>query len=107
MITPRPYQKDGLDAVWDYFKSGKTGNPCLAWPTGTGKSIVPAIFIRSVMELWPTQRFLLLTHVKELIEQNAKVLRYVWPNAPLGIYSAGLKEKNYAMPIVYAGIQSA
>lgn len=107
MITLRPYQSDGLKAIWDYFNSGKTGNPVLAWPTGTGKSIVPAIFIKSVMELWPTQRFLLLTHVKELIAQNAEVLRHVWPNVPLGIYSAGLKEKNYSMPVCYAGIQSA
>lgn len=73
----------------------------------TGKSIVPAIFIESIMRLWPTQRFLLATHVKELISQNAEVLRNVWPEVPLGIYSAGLKEKNAGMPIVYAGIQSA
>lgn len=103
----RPYQQDGLNALWDYFKSGNTGNPLLAWPTGTGKSIVPAIFIESVLKIWPTQRFLLLTHVAELIKQNSEVLKEVWSNAPLGIYSAGLKQKNPVMPIVYAGIQSA
>ena len=43
------------------------------------------------MKQWPIQRFLLITTVKELIEQNAEVLRLVWPNAPLGIFSAGLK----------------
>ena len=73
----------------------------------TGKSIVPAIFIESIMRLWPTQRFLLLTHVKELIAQNSEVLKEVWPDAPLGIYSAGLKQKDAAMPIVYGGVQSA
>lgn len=107
MISLRPYQTEGLTALWDYFNNGGQGNPCLAWPTGTGKSIVPAVWIKSVMEIWPTQRFLLLTHVKELIQQNAEVLRLIWPNAPLGIYSAGLKEKNPMLPIVYAGIQSA
>jgi len=106
MIKLRPYQREGLDAIWHYFQNGNKGNPVLAWPTGTGKSIVPAIFIESVMKLWPTQRFLLVTHVKELIEQNAGVLKEVWPTAPLGIYSAGLKEKNPVMPVVYAGIQS-
>jgi DNA repair protein RadD len=106
-LTLRPYQQDGLNALWDYFKDGNTGNPLLCWPTGTGKSIVPAIFIESVMKIWPTQRFLLATHVKELIEQNAGVLKEIWSNAPLGIYSAGLKEKNPVMPICYAGIQSA
>lgn len=103
----RPYQQEGLDALWSYFQNGGTGNPLLCWPTGTGKSIVPAIFINSIMKLWPTQRFLLVTHVKELIAQNAEVLRQVWPEVPLGIYSAGLKQKEAALPVVYAGIQSA
>ena len=107
MIQLRPYQTDGLQAIWDYFSSGKTGNPCLAWPTGTGKSVIPAVFIERIMKAWPTQRFMMVTHVKELIEQNAEVMRYVWPNAPLGIYSAGLKKKEAVFPIVFAGIQSA
>lgn len=107
MIQLRPYQTDGLNAIWSYFQNGGKGNPLLCWPTGTGKSIVPAIFIREVMKLWPTQRFGLLTHVKELIEQNAKVMKFAWPEAPLGIYSAGLKSKDTAHQIIYAGIQSA
>lgn len=107
MISLRPYQAEGLNAIWNYYQSGKTGNACLAWPTGTGKSIVPAIFIRDTMKLWPNQRFGLLTHVSELIKQNAKVMKFAWPEAPLGIYSAGLKSKETAHPIIYAGIQSA
>lgn len=106
MITLRPYQVDGLNAVWEYYSNGGKGNICLAWPTGTGKSVVPAVFIESVMRQWPNQRFLMITHVKELIEQNYKVLLKVWFNAPVGIYSAGLKQKDYAHSIVYGGIQS-
>lgn len=106
MIELRPYQAEGLAAVWDYFQAGGKGNPVLAWPTGTGKSIVPAVFIKYVMQQWPKQRFLMVTHVKELVAQNYEVLKYVWPNAPVSIYSAGLKLKNAAMPIVYGGIQS-
>lgn len=106
MIKLREYQIDGLNAIWDYYEKGNKGNACLAWPTGTGKSVVPAIFIESVMRLWPTQRFLMITHVKELIQQNYNVLLKVWFNAPVGIYSAGLKQKDYAHSIVYGGIQS-
>lgn len=106
-IELRPYQLDGLNALWNYFQSGKTGNPVLCWPTGTGKSVAPAIFIRETMRLWPQQRFMLLTHVSELISQNSKVLKSVWENAPLGIHSAGLKQRDTAHPIIYAGIQSA
>lgn len=105
-ITLRPYQSEGLAAIWDYFAQGNKGNPILCWPTGTGKSIVPAIFIRDVMKMWPTQRFLMITHVKELIEQNLEVLKFVWPNAPVGVYSAGLKKKEIIYPIIFGGIQS-
>lgn len=107
MITLRQYQEDGITAIWNYFANGGKGNPLLCWPTGTGKSIVPAIFIERVMHYYPNQRFLLLTHVSTLISQNAEVMREVWENAPLGIYSAGLKQKQPFYPVVYAGIQSA
>src|SRR3954470_20491034 len=106
MITPRPYQEDGLTAIWSYFASGKTGNPLLAWPTGTGKSAAPAVFMERILKVWPNQRFLLATHVSELIKQNSEVLKIHWPEAPLGIYSAGLKTKQSANSIIYGGIQS-
>ena len=106
-IELRPYQVDGLNALWNYFQSGQIGNPVLCWPTGTGKSIAPAIFIRETMRLWPTQRFMLLTHVAELLKQNANILKLVWPEAPLGLHSAGLKQRDTAHQIIYAGIQSA
>jgi DNA repair protein RadD len=95
-----------MDSLWNYFQSGNTGNPVLCWPTGTGKSIVPAIFIRDVMKIWPTQRFLMMTHVKELIEQNLEVLQTAWPTAPVGVYSAGLKRKENSFPVIFGGIQS-
>jgi DNA repair protein RadD len=49
---------------------------------------------------------MMLTHVKELIEQNAKTLINIWPLAPVGIYSAGLKQRDNGLPIVYGGIAS-
>jgi len=107
MIQLRPYQAECLDAIWRYFQNGGKGNPVIALPTGTGKSLIPAIFIRDVLKIWPTQRFLLLTHVSTLIRQNADVMLRAWPEAPLGIHSAALKQRDTAQPIVYAGIQSA
>jgi len=106
-IELRPYQIDGLNALWNYFQEGNTGNPLLCWPTGVGKSLAPAMFIKEALRLWPQQRFMLLTHVSTLISQNANVLRQVWENAPLGIHSAGLKQRDTVQPIIYAGIQSA
>src|ERR1700733_1834887 len=106
MIQPRHYQEDALNALWRYFAEGNKGNPLICHPTGTGKSSLPAFFIERILKVWPTQRFLLLTSFSELIRQNAEVLQMVWPQAPLGIYSSGLKLKQSAFPIIYAGVQS-
>src|ERR1044072_6356146 len=90
----RWYQSEGEQAIFDYFENGGRGNPVVAMPTGTGKSIVIAKFLRRVYQRFPTQRVMMLTHVKELIEQNASKVQQIWPTAPLGIYSAGLGIKN-------------
>lgn len=108
-IKPRPYQVEAREAIYRYFEThpDPAHNPVVAMPTGTGKAIVIADFVQSVIQTWPGQRVMMLTHVKELIEQNAEKMRMLWPNAPLGIYSAGLGEKMPHMPITFAGIQSA
>ena len=107
LIELRQYQSDGLAALWRYYSNGGKGNVLLCWPTGTGKSICPAIFIREAMKLWPDQRFMLLTHSSELVKQDAEALQSVWPEAPIGLYCAGLKRKDVVSPIIYGTIQSA
>ncbi len=102
----RYYQQDALDALYNYFITHPNGNPLIALPTGTGKSVLPAAFINGIMRSWPMQRFGMITHVKELIQQNAEELLKLWPEAPLGIHSAGLKQRDYAHPIIYGGVRS-
>jgi len=108
MIQLRYYQQEALDALYNFFLThGSTNrNPLIGLPTGTGKSVLPAAFISGIMRRWPTQRFLMVTHVKELIQQNYEELLNVWPEAPVGIYSSGLKSKDTAHPIIFGGIQS-
>lgn len=100
----RDYQVNAVQSLWTYFQHHK-GNPVCALPTGTGKSIIIGEFIRGAFDQYPDQRILMLTHVKELIEQNAEKLLQLWPTAPVGIFSAGLGRKEVA-PITYAGIAS-
>lgn len=102
----RWYQDEAVYSLFDYFERGNIGNPIVAMPTGTGKSLVIAEFLRRVFNYWPRQRVIMLTHIKELIEQNAQELMKLWPTAPLGIYSAGLKQRDVALPIVFGGIAS-
>lgn len=106
MIQLRYYQQEALNAIYDYFLTHQNGNPLVGLPTGTGKSVLPAAFIQGVMRNWPNQRFLMITHVKELVQQNAEELLKLWPEAPLGIYSAGLKLKQTAQPIIFGSVQS-
>ena len=88
-LIPRYYQAQSVEAPINYFINGGVGNPMIVLPTGAGKSIVIAELNRRILS-WPNQRVINLTHVKELIEQNAAKLNQQWPNAPMGIYSACL-----------------
>lgn len=102
----RYYQDEAIDAVPAYYMAGNVGNPLIALPTGTGKSLVIAGALKRYYETWQNQRFIVLTHVKELVEQNANKLFNLWPSAPAGIYSAGLKSRDTALPIIFGGIAS-
>jgi len=105
-IELRPYQEEALKAVFDYWAKGG-GNPLVEMATGTGKSMVIARMVHDCLARYPAMRVLMLTHVKELVEQNFTALKRVWPQAPAGIYSAGLRQYDLYSRIVFAGIQSA
>lgn len=104
-MPARDYQILAAQSIWDYFHKND-GNPLVVMPTGTGKSHVIAEFLQSVLHYFPTQRIQILTHVKELIQQNYNKLIAAWPNAPAGIYSAGLGRKDVHNNIVFGGIAS-
>lgn len=103
-LALRYYQRDAIAALYDYFAK-YTGNPIVAMPTGTGKSIVIAEFLRGLFCAWPGQRAVMVTHVEELIKQNFDELAELWPTAPVGIFSAGLGRKEIR-PITFCGIKS-
>lgn len=101
----RGYQEGAIIATFDYFATTKKpGNPLVCMPTGTGKSLVIGGTIKRVFDLFPTSRVLALTHVKELIVQNASKLEMIWPGAPMGIYSSGLRKRESSAPIVFGGV---
>jgi DNA repair protein RadD len=108
----RYYQEEAVQALFDYFDDPKRAyspvksNPLVCLPTGTGKSLVIAEFIKRAMYRHPETRVIMSTHVKELIKQNAIKMREAWPLAPLGIYSSGLKSKDTMQPIIFGGVQS-
>lgn len=105
-LVLRDYQDEAIQSMFDYFEGGNTGNPIIALPTGTGKALVNAGMVQRIVQTWPSQRIMCLTHVKELIEQNYLKLGVMWPEAPTGVYSAGMKRKDTTQNIIFAGIQS-
>lgn len=102
----RSYQQRAVDQLYDWFRSNPTGNPVINMPGGSGKSVVIASIVQDALKNWPSTRVLMLVHSRELVAQNAEKLRAMWPGAPMGIYSAGLKRRDIGEPITYASIQS-
>lgn len=105
MTTLRPYQRDAIDATMAYWDAGG-GHALVSMATGTGKSVVLATLAREMIAQYRDMRVLMLTHVKELLQQNAQALLRTWPQAPIGIYSAGLSRRDAKTQIVFASIQS-
>jgi DNA repair protein RadD len=105
MLELRPYQRSAIDGLYNYWSDKKGDNPIIVAPTGSGKSLIIAHLIKDAMS-YPGTRVLILTHVKELLEQNASELVALYPEADVGFYSASLKKKVLRKPITFAGIQS-
>ena len=104
-LNLRTYQSAAINGIYNYFHA-ETGTPLIVIPTAGGKSLVMANFVEGVLKAYPDQRILIVTHVRELIEQNHAELMRLWPEAPAGIYSAGLKQRDIHARILFAGIQS-
>lgn len=102
----RDYQQEAVDSIFKYYEDGNTGNPIISAATGAGKSIVIGEFIRRVLQLYPGERIIMATHVADLVSQNYQKVIAQWPDAPAGIYSAGLGKKQPWASIVCAGVQS-
>ncbi|KQP09197.1 DEAD/DEAH box helicase [Methylobacterium sp. Leaf93] len=101
----RPYQRASLDALYASWRD-ETGDGLIVLPTGAGKAFVIAALVREVIAERPEARIAIVTHTRELIAQNHRELMTYWPDAPAGIYSAGLNRRDTATQILFCGIQS-
>jgi DNA repair protein RadD len=94
----RPYQQEAVDATLRHFRRSDE-SAVIVLPTGAGKSLVIAELARLAR-----RKILVLTHVKELVEQNhAKYQSYGLTG---GIFSAGLKRKENLRQVTFASVQS-
>lgn len=102
----RDYQIETLYAIILYYLEGNDGNVAAALPTGSGKTPVLSALICYMLYRWPNLKFMLLSHVKNILDQNHKTLLRMWPTAPVGVFSAGLNQRETNLPIIIGGIAS-
>ncbi len=106
MINLRYYQYEAKMAAYDYWRNNPQGAALLSLCTGAGKAVILADITKDVIQKRNNTRVIILSHISEILTQNANKLYDLWKDAPMGVYSASLKSKRHQDRIVIAGIQS-
>lgn len=106
MLELRDYQKDAISETYKYLRDGKCKAPIIEVAAGGGKSLIMAKIIEDMLKVG--RRVLVVTHVKELIQQDYDEFIKLNPKLkPLTrIYSSGLNSKRADGGVVFAGVQS-
>lgn len=99
----RPYQQTAIDETLK-FLAEQEGNPCIVAPTGSGKTLIIAELCK-VLAKNNDKKILILSHRKEILEQNHEKICTLWAFAPIAIYSASLGQKRLNR-ITIAQVQS-
>jgi len=100
----RDYQDEAAKAL--FFAINKPDcHPIAAIPTGAGKTVVMTEFIEHCLGQDFSRKILVLSHVKEILEQNYDTLEEEYGELLVGLYSAGL-DRREIKKITVAGIQS-
>lgn len=97
----REYQQDAHAALVNFINT-KDGNPLVVAPTGSGKSLLIASFIKD----FATRKTLVVQHRSELVLQNHDKIRKLAPEVYSTVFSASVGEKNIRGSAVFANIQS-
>lgn len=100
----RPYQQESLDACFEYLHNEK-GNQLIVAPTGSGKSLIQAGIVKRGISLFNKCRIMVISHRKEILEQNEAKISLLCPELSVGVFSAGLGQKKIRQ-VTIAGIQS-
>lgn len=97
----RYYQLDAAIAAEQALDSGQ--HPALQLATGTGKSLIISELAQCYKER--RQRVWVLTHIQELVEQNAKAYTAYTRDVP-GLYCAGLRRSDADKAVTFGTVQS-
>lgn len=98
-LTLRPYQSQSVYLLDRALNANS--HPLCVLPTGAGKSLVMAALLQL-----RDQKALVLAHVSEVLEQNAKALKAVAPSITQSFFVARLGEKKLGTQVVFGSVQS-
>ena len=97
----RPHQTEAVASAWKSLRDGH--NPVLQLPTGTGKSLVAAELAAKMLaagaSVW------VVTHVQELVKQNANAFHAHTQHCP-GVVCSGLGRAEFNNPVIFGTVQS-
>jgi DNA repair protein RadD len=103
-MQDRWYQREAVDSTVALMEDKPFAHPLIVMPTGSGKSHTLCLFIDSHLTKRPESRILVLSHTKEILEQDHAALESYF-DTEIGLYSAGLDSRTIKK-ITVAGIQS-
>lgn len=104
-MEARWYQTEADDALRWCLKD-KNCHPIVVAPTGSGKSFMICNFIDNYLTKNSKAKILVLSHIKEILQQDFDALDEYFYGIEVGLYSAGLDSREIKK-ITVAGIQSA
>jgi DNA repair protein RadD len=103
-MKARWYQIEATKALMASLED-KDCHPIIVAPTGSGKSFMICDFIDQYLTKNPIAKILVLSHVKEILQQDFDVIEEYFSGIEVGLFSAGLKSREIKK-ITVAGIQS-
>lgn len=103
-IEDRWYQVECVEALYKDSQI-EDCHPVGAVVTAGGKTLIGAMLIDKILSTNPFSNVLVLSHVKEILEQQIESLEMFFDGIEIGAYSSGLGSKTIEK-ITVAGIQS-
>jgi DNA repair protein RadD len=102
-MKTRWYQDEATTALMESLRNDEC-HPVVVAPTGSGKTIIICDFVDKYLTNDPRARILVLSHIKEILEQDYDALCDYF-DLDMGLYSAGMESRTIKK-ITVAGIQS-
>lgn len=105
-LIPRNYQEVAIQAGLSFlFNVTPQRRSLVLEPTGVGKSLEISESVNRTVLAYPPARILMLTHSKELVEQNYEKAANLC-GFKVGLWHAGLRKTEHDAQVLFAGIDT-